>query len=254
MYLMYVDESGDSGVVNSPTNYFILTAIVVNELHWKTTLEKLVKLREQLKETKGLKLREEIHSVHFINKPGELKRIKRNDRLDILKKCIDWINSQEVLSVFSVVVDKTNKCEDVFEIAWNTLITRFEMTMKNKNFPVQNGIDEKGIILSDNTDGKKLTEIIRKMRHYNPIPNKTDLYSSGYSNIPLEYVIEDPIFRDSQNSLLHQMNDVAAYCARQIFEPNNYMKKKGGHRFYTRLNKVSLKVVSTKNQDGIVLI
>ena len=32
MYLMYVDESGDSGLVNSPTRYFVLTGMVVHEL------------------------------------------------------------------------------------------------------------------------------------------------------------------------------------------------------------------------------
>ncbi len=74
MYLMYVDESGDSGNIdkNSPTNYFILSAIVVHELRWKQTLESLVELRKYLRDSKGLKLRDEIHSSEFINKPGEL--------------------------------------------------------------------------------------------------------------------------------------------------------------------------------------
>ena len=31
MYLMYIDESGDTGTNNSPTQYFVLSAIVIHE-------------------------------------------------------------------------------------------------------------------------------------------------------------------------------------------------------------------------------
>lgn len=106
MYLMYVDESGDTGIVNSPTRYFILSGIVIHETNWRDTLENLVTFRKGLRDSKGLKLRDEIHCTEFINRPGELKRIKRNDRLDIIKKCMDWLNNQSQIKTFSVVVDK----------------------------------------------------------------------------------------------------------------------------------------------------
>lgn len=253
MYLMYVDESGDSGNIdkNSPTNYFILSAIVVHELRWKQTLESLVELRKYLRDSKGLKLRDEIHSSEFINKPGELVRIKKNDRLDILKKCIDWLNSQNDISVFSIAIDKRDKNnKDIFDIAWKTLLTRFENTISHKNFNGPQNPDEKGIVLPDNTEGEKLTKLVRKMRHFNPVPN-TKNYGDGYRNIKLEYLIEDPIFRDSKNSLIHQICDVIAYCIRQKFEPNSYMRKKGGHNFWKRLENVSVLVVS-KSRNGIV--
>lgn len=252
MYLLYVDESGDVGLQNSPTRYFILSAIVVNEMKWRDTLQELVKFRRMLRDTKGLKLRDEIHSSVFINKPGELKRIKRNDRLDIMKKCIDWINAQPYLNVFSVVVDKQGKAIDIFELAWNTLINRFEKTLHHSNFNGSQNSDDTGMIISDNTEGEKLRKLVRKMRHYNTVPNKKGLYNSGYRNIKIEKVIEDPVLRDSRQSLILQMNDVIAYCVRQKYEPNGYMKKKGGHNFYKRLDKVVTKKVSNSNDFGIV--
>ncbi|WP_236979319.1 DUF3800 domain-containing protein [Membranihabitans maritimus] len=254
MYLMYVDESGDVGLNNSPTSYFILSAIVLHELRWKNTLSGLVDFRRMLRDTKGLKLREEIHANEFINKPGDLKRIKRNDRLDILKKCIDWINSQQHLNVYSVVINKAGRTDDIFELAWNTLVMRFENTIRNNNFSGPQNPDDRGMILSDNTEGEKLRKLIRKMRHFNTIPNIQQFYAGGYRNIKLEYIIEDPIFRDSQHSFIHQMNDVIAYCVRQKYEPNNYMKKKGGHNFYKRLNNVTTRAVSRSNDLGIVEI
>lgn len=251
---MYVDESGDVGLQNSPTNYFVLSAIVVHELRWKETLQNLVHFRRMLRDTKGLKLSEEIHCTEMINKPGDLKRIKRNDRLDIIKKCIDWLNSQSEINIFSVVVNKQNKTDDIFELAWNALTMRFENTIRHNNFSGPKNPDDRGIILSDNTEGEKLRMLIRKMRHFNVIPNRKEMYGDGNRNLKLEYVIEDPIFRDSKNSFLHQMNDVLAYCVRQRYEPNAYMKKKGGANFYKRLDNVTVKKVTNKNEYGIVEI
>lgn len=49
MFLVYVDESGDTGLVNSPSNYFCLSAIVVHESHWQTTLNSVIGFRKELR-------------------------------------------------------------------------------------------------------------------------------------------------------------------------------------------------------------
>jgi hypothetical protein len=226
MYLMYVDESGDIGLLpRSPTRYFILSAIVIHELKWRDILHDLVQFRQMLKATKGLMIREEIHCTNFISRPGALVRIPRNDRLDIIKKCIDWLNFQTDISIYSVVVDKEGKqiTYDVFLQAWNALLMRFENTISKRNFPGPRNATDMGMVLSDNTDGNKLRGLLRKMRHFNMIPS----LFGGSRNLKLQYIIEDPVFRDSQYSFMHQMNDVVAYCAKQLYEPNSYMKRKG---------------------------
>jgi len=252
MYLMYVDESGDCGLTNSPTRYFVLSAIVIQESRWREMLQSLYDFRRALRDTKGLKLREEIHCTELINKPGSLKRIKRNDRLDIMKKCIDWLNDQKYARVFSVIVDKQGKNEDIFELAWKTLLTRFHNTIAYANFPDGAGFPHTGMLISDNTEGEKLRMLVRKLRHYNPIPNDRGLYNDGYRNIKLTRMIEDPVLRDSKYSFIHQINDVLAYCARQLVEPNSYMKRKGGTNFYKRLTNVHCTPVSGHSRMGIV--
>lgn len=42
MYLLYVDESGDVGIKNSPTKYFVLSALIIHESKWRNTLDELV--------------------------------------------------------------------------------------------------------------------------------------------------------------------------------------------------------------------
>ena len=112
--------------------------------------------------------------------------------------------------------------------------------------------DERGLIITDRTDVKKLKIILRKMRRFNPIPNKRDIYSNGSRNITIDYIIEDPVFRDSKDSFFHQIVDVVCYCARQLYEPNLAFKKKGGQKFYERLKNVITYKASKKHPLGIV--
>jgi hypothetical protein len=48
MYLIYVDESGDPGMVGSPAHYFILSGLVVHELRWLSMLGAIVAFRRHL--------------------------------------------------------------------------------------------------------------------------------------------------------------------------------------------------------------
>lgn len=249
MFLMYVDESGDIGTQNSPTNCFILSALVFHELRWNAIMENLVAFRRHLRTTTGLKLREEIHATHFMNRPGELRRIKRHERVDILKQCIDWVADQQDINVITVVAAKTGKTkEQVFDWSWQRLIQRFENTIRYRNFKGPVNPDDRGMLIADRTDDKQLRLLVRRMRRYNPIPNVI----GGYRNLTLDYVIEDPIMRESKDSFLHQIVDVVSYCARQLYEPNTYMKKKGGHKFYERLDTALVKHASKSHPLGIV--
>lgn len=251
MFLMYIDESGDTGLTNSPTDYFILSGLVVHELRWNQFLNDLISFRRDLRNTLGLKLRDEIHSVAFINRPKDLKRIPRNQRLLIMRLCLDWVANQPDVSIITVVVNKINKPQgyDVFSNAWEAIIQRFENTIRHKNFPGPSNPDERGLILPDNTDGEKLRKLLRKMRRFNFIPSQIGLPPR---NMLLNYVIEDPFLKDSHQSFTHQLIDVIAYSARQLYEPNAYMRKKGGTNFYQRLDPVLCKVASKKHSLGIV--
>src|SRR5512141_2312456 len=128
MFLMYVDESGDKGAINSPTRYFILTGLVVHEHRWHDTLAALIAFRRRMRESFGLKLREEIHAGTMLTRPGRLVRIRRNDRLTLIRHLLDEIASFEGVRVITVRVDKLDKPANYnpFERGWEALIQRFE--------------------------------------------------------------------------------------------------------------------------------
>jgi len=255
MYLMYVDECGDSGFQNSPTQYYVLSGVIVHELRWKIYLDQIIEFRRRMKSKYGLYLREEIHASRLINNPGKLITIRRNDRLSILRLFANNLAEMRDLSIINVVVDKKGKNEnyDVFENGWIALIQRFENTISHCNFNGPSNPDERGMIIPDNSDKKKLTQLVRKMRRYNPIPSKSQ-YSMGYRNIALSNTIEDPYFKDSVDSYFIQAADLIAYLLFQYKNPNGFMKRSAGYKYFLRLDPILCKVATSKNPFGIVEI
>lgn len=251
MYLLYVDESGDTGLNGSPTNYFALSGLVVHELRWHETLERIVQFRGDLRTRYGLKLREEIHSADIIHKPGDLKRIAKSLRLRMLRDVLDFQANLPDVNIINVVVDKTNKpaTYDVFETAWETIIQRFHNTLSYRNFPGPQNPQDKGLIIVDRTEVKRLRDLRRRMGRFNPVPN---LGGPGYRPIPVTTIVEDAVHRDSKHSLFIQMVDVNAYFLMQKYAPCNYVKKQGGKNYLDRLAPVLCTVASRTNPLGIV--
>lgn len=251
MYLMYVDESGDCGLVNSPTRYFVLSGLVVHELRWQACLDELISFRRFLRDRFGLKLREEFHAAAFINRPGELIRIKRHDRLAMIRRFADVLAKMTDLNVINVAVDKHGKTDGVFETAWKALIQRFENTISRRNFPGPANPDDRGMVLCDHTDDKKLLQLLRRMRRYNPVPSQPG-FATTYRNIPLSYVIEDPSFRDSEHSYFVQAADLAAFLLYQHLAPSAYVRRKSAHNYLLRLQPILCTHASPRNPLGIV--
>lgn len=253
MFLMYVDESGDCGLVNSPSSLFVLTGLVVHELRWAEYKDRLVAFRSRMRTGFGLKLREEIHASALINKPGPLSRIRRDQRLVILHALVRELAGMVDLNVINIIVNKNGKVSqyDVFEKAWSALIQRFENTISHRNFRGPANADECGIILPDHTDDKKLTDLLRKMRAYNPIPNQPQ-HGMGYRNLRVSRVIEDPNFRNSAHSYFIQACDTIAYMLYQQEVPNSFMRRKSGHNLFRLLDPILCKVASPGDVQGVV--
>ena len=189
----------------------------------------------------------------MINNPGPLIRIRRNDRLAIIRAFADEMATMPDLNVINVLVDKSGKAPpyDVFAMAWKALLPRFENTMLNRNFPSPVNPDERGMIFPDNTDNPKVTQLLRQLRRYNPVPNQPR-FGIRYRNLLVRHLIEDPNFRDSRHSYFIQAADLAAFLLYQFTSPSGYMRAKGGRGYFLRLRPILCKVASTSDPHGVV--
>lgn len=249
MYLTYVDESGDTGLTGSPTRYFALSALTVHESRWRDLASCLVAFRRTMRSAYGLPIRVEIHASEYLRRPP-VPGIQKHVRLAILRNLLDEIGKLNYVSVTNVVVKKAGKPAgyDVFELAWQTLFQRIENTIRYGNFPGGYASD-KGMMFVDNTDGKKLLQLTRRMSVHNPIPN---LGGGGYRNLPLLNIIEDPHHKDSQHSYLIQVADVNAYFLHQKYAPSKYILRQGARHYLNRLGSALNSRASRTNGFGIV--
>lgn len=247
---MYVDESGDTGFVNSPTAYFALSGIIVHESNWRQFLNHLIAFRKTLRSTYGLPVRGEIHASKFIT--GQAFGLTKHVRLAILRNTLDELAKFQHISITNIIIEKQGKpaTYDLFNAAWGTLFQRFENTLIHGNFPGGHRNDH-GIVITDATAGKKLARLVRKMAVYNPIPNDPR-YGGGSRNLPISRVIEDPYGKDSSETLPIQMADVIAYFLHQRYKPNSYIRRKRAQLYFDRLQPVLNKHASRFNQLGIV--
>jgi len=253
MYLMYVDESGDAGLQNSPTRYFVLTGMIVHELKWNETVDRLITFRKRMRAAFGLQLREEIHAGTMLTRPASLVRIKRNDRLTIIRLFLDELSQMPHLNFINVRIDKQGKpaTYDPFERAWEALIQRFENTLGYRNFPSPKNTRDMGTIFCDESDEGALRRLYRRMRVFNPVSSASWSIFSGYRQLPIGKVIEDPTIRQSHNSYFIQAADVAAFAAYQWYAPSQYIRQKGARNYFLRLQSVLCKYAS-RTPYGVV--
>ncbi len=251
MYIMYVDESGDSGLGGSPTRFFGLSGITVHESRWRDFLDHLVTFRRTLKAVHGLPMRTEIHASEYVRSPP-VDGMAKHVRLAILRQHLDELAKLDYISITSVVIDKLGKPAgyDVFLAAWQALFQRFENTIKYGNFPGAHRSDM-GMIVVDNTDGRRLQSLVRRMAVHNPIPNMA-VHGPGHRNMPVVRIVEDPFNKDSTDSYFVQAADVCVYFLQQKFAPCSYVKRKGGQNYYDRLDPALNKRASQIHPQGIV--
>lgn len=216
-------------------------------------LEQLISFRRRVKSTYGLRLSDEIHAYDMINWPQKLVHIKRHDRLAILRNYADELASMTDLNIINVVVSKGGKptSYDVFGMAWKVLLQRFENTMSHRNFRGPANADERGMIFTDVTDMKRLTQLMRQMRRYNPVPSQPFI-GPGYRDLRLRRLVEDPTGRNSAHSYFIQSADTVAYLLYQKLMPNSYMRSKQGNKYFDKLDPILCKVASSSDAQGVV--
>ena len=230
MQFLYVDESGDSGLTpTSPVQHFFLAGLAIDPLHLQGISADLHRFRQHLSAKYGLLISEEIHASAFISKPGPVAHIPLNERLRILLECVDWCRRRTDIHLLTVGLDKCQAVTDtVFQDVWRQLLLLFDAHLAtNPAGPAQ------GLVSCDNTDGVKLTNLMHSLRQFSGA-------ADTLARPALQQIIGDPVLWDSRTSYLHQMVDVIAYFAKQLFEPNRRVREKGAHHYFHRLAPINL--------------
>lgn len=206
-HLAYFDESGDSGLVNSPTQYFVLACVLVPEAEWLTSLDTLVKLRSGLREHYRIKTRPEMKSTDIRRGRGPLLGLNFSlDRRMRLFRGLMIYQARNLSSLrtFAIAIHKENcaaKGRSPRETAWQFALQRVDRFCRAS--------DSRALLFPDEGHGLFIKRLTRRFRRFQKIPGAF----GGKLNIPLLRVLEDPNDRQSHDSYFIQLADWNAYAA-----------------------------------------
>lgn len=207
MYLAYLDESGDAGLTNSPTRFFVLACFLVHESVWLRTLDALVAMRRNLKATHSIPTRPEIKAINVRKGAGVFKGLgwSRDRRMDLLREFLRFQPEQLQVRTFGVAIEKAPAAQRGWEprfAAWTFALQRVN------RFCVGKG--EWATIYPDEGHGPFIRRRIRHMRRYHVVRGH---WAPKRIEFPLERIVEDPNERASHDSYFIQLADWSAYAA-----------------------------------------
>jgi hypothetical protein len=229
----YIDESFNA-------DKFCLSAIAIRHTEWRECFERVRQHRRFLKNDHGVFLRKEIHAQEFVNGRGRVadRVIGKHDRSRIFEGLLKLVAQLPSVFVINICLDVKGR-KNVQLDAWDRLMNRIERTLvgfEEVELPLRRNLvaslpaeypeatrqqlefrlnlfRARAVIVADEGREREITRALRKMGVYNPIPSRIGTWDDGSrtKNVPVERVIEDPVFKKSHQSYFIQLADSVAY-------------------------------------------
>lgn len=248
MYFCYVDESGDCGMYDATkpketgSAFFILAGIIVGANKWKITLGTLKAFCKKIAREGYLPYDVEFHCAEMIDphKEKAFTSISIPERWKLMEEYAETLGQNMAFSLITVVIDKTKTSLDPKEYL-TTAITKlyqaFDEFLKAK--------ENNGILFFDRANENTINTHVRKLLG-------TGASGESIPDIRIGWVIEDPIFRISSDSMFIQSADLAAYTLKEKEFPQTSRKKYNADRiFQKKLSPVCFKS-KVADEDGII--
>lgn len=212
MYFAYFDESGDTGMTDSPTGTFVLSCVLLHDRDWLSALDQTIAFRRYLRDNFHIAPRSELKASWLVHNKGDIRAsgLSYPGRLAAYRAVMRFQRKIGVFKVFSVLIDKSKIAKrpaDVREIAWRYAVQRLERfgTSSKDNLHV----------LPDEGHGEFIRKKIRLMRRFNQVPSA---FGGAALERNAENIVEDSSDRRSHESYFIQLADLNAYASfRKVF-------------------------------------
>lgn len=212
MNLVYLDESGNSGVnlgdIQQPV--FVLGALIVPESRWLALEKQLEVLVEPFRANHGDRF--EIHAHELARGEGCFKGVGLGERLSLRDALMDCAISEKLRFAYRSIVKKRylRWLEQAYGggVFINPHLAAFPLVAQILNGILRNdGPDELGILICDENREVYL-DVERTLR----------LLRGDPGLLRLDRIIEKGFFIDSRKSLVLQLADLCTYFAKKAEE------------------------------------
>ncbi len=194
-YLIYIDESFDN------QNY-VYSALFVPASHWDKIFNKIVEWRHELFKKHDIQHEYELHATKLIRGEGQPRRNSdKTYRANLFAQSFDFIESLDHVMIMNGIIQPKRSYPRLFDY----MLNRIHRTLEAKN--------AYGILICDQGNEGNLTSILRHKKKTNLIPSNEYHREHGYNehNVPLDRIIEDPLFKVSDTSYFIQIADFVAF-------------------------------------------
>lgn len=204
MYVLYVDESGRSGLHDPIQPFHILGGVAFHDSEWKAIERDLMACVDLL--VPGPRPPDwELHMAHIYHGKGYFRPMSRVIR-SALVDCVTNLFANYSMTLFMMAIDKPRLVQQYAypvpptRLAYEFMIERFDRFLQRQQ-------DSVGMIVSDDQKGEE--KIIRAAQ---------EAYRrTGTSQQRIDHVVETPFFVPSHNSWMIQIVDVATFwCNRWL--------------------------------------
>lgn len=205
--------------------------------------------------------------------------INKHTRSRIFHSLLKLVAELPDVKVFNICLE-TNGRRDPQLDAWDRLLNRIERTMlaaEQKELPYRKDLlarlspsegaagnalqtrllsyAPRAMIFADEGRELEITRVYRKMTVFNPIPSQFGSWSEGTTkNMPVQRIIEDPVFKPSHHSFFIQLADCVSFALlKRETPPTPNIAKYGIEKFFEQcLSGVCFKDSSRNDPLGIV--
>lgn len=235
MYLVYIDDAYRKG-------YYCFSALAIHDGAWRDAFDRIKQWRHRLRDTQGILVHKELHAVELVAGRGRISSttVGKWHRCGIYKSGLALLTTLPTAKVF-------NACSSWSpEQSFERLLNRINRTMQAWN--------DRAILICDEGDEPGFTRLARKMHVYNPIPSQFGAWQDGKRarHIPIERIVEDPIFKKSNRSYFVQLADFCAYAILQKENPHPARKRYGLHESWQITRPLFVTQASPRDPDGII--
>jgi hypothetical protein len=222
--------------------HFILVGVIVASNKWRISLDTLKAFRKKIAREGFLPYDVEFHCAEMID-PRKVKAftsISVPERWKLIEEFAETIGQNSAFSILTVVIDKTKSKlnpEEYLTSSITKLYQAFDEFLKAK--------ETNGILFFDRANENTINTHVRKLLG-------TGASGESISAVRIGWVIEDPIFRISSDSMFIQSADLVAYTLKEKEFPQASRQKHQAHKIFTRkLTEISFKS-KIADGDGII--
>ncbi|MDQ6871015.1 MAG: DUF3800 domain-containing protein [Gemmatimonadota bacterium] len=242
--IAYIDESYDSSV-------FVMCALVIPEHAWRADFVHLQNYRRYLKGKYGIFTSKEFHATEFVTGRGRIapKPIPKGLRARIFKEYLEALAGLPAAIISGCWSMDNATLKEVHIKAFSRIQERLQTRSARQNSHI--------ITIADEGRATELQRIARRSRVWNPVGSQFGSWEDGsaYKNIPNDRLLEDPIFKSSQQSYFLQSVDFIAYALlKSEVKPTPHVKKYGLDRAYELLDPICAKEASRKDPRNLGIV